>query len=150
MNDDLESLYSEIVMEHGSSPRNKRELPERTHHAEGNNPMCGDAVEVSLAIVDNEIRDIAFDGQGCAFCMASTSLMTEQVKGKSAEFAKELSDNFCEHMLNNCPIAAKGMSENEELGPLMMVKRVPMRIKCVTLCWRALQAALGKDQDPAG
>jgi len=147
MSDDLSNLYSDIVMEHASKPSNKKELKDRTHFALGNNPMCGDKVEISLKISDNKIEDIGFEGHGCAFCMASTSLMTEEVKGQSLEFVESLSEDFCDHMLKDKPEASARMEANEELAPVMQIKRLPMRIKCVTLCWRALQEAIRNQKE---
>ncbi|HXW60066.1 MAG TPA: SUF system NifU family Fe-S cluster assembly protein [Myxococcota bacterium] len=138
---DLFDLYQALIIDHSRSPKNFGELSLRTHHAAGNNPLCGDSIELFLQVVDGKIEDIAFKGDGCAIAKASASLMTEKVKHKSLEQALGLFADFHAMLVEES-------DETESLGKLAALKGVrqfPIRIKCATLCWHTLNAAL-KDQ----
>jgi nitrogen fixation NifU-like protein len=146
MFDDLRDLYQELILDHGRKPRNFRRLEDADRTARGDNPMCGDRMElfVKLAPDGDHIADAAFQGRGCAISMASASLMTETVKGKSAGQAKELSERFrALAMTGNCPECGEDLAEEmERLQPLSGVHEFPSRVKCATLAWHTLNAAL--------
>jgi len=145
MFDDLRDLYQEVILDHGRKPRNFRRLEDADLSARGDNPMCGDRMELWLKMApDGRIADAAFQGRGCAISMASASLMTETVKGKSAEQAKTLGEKFREvAMTGTCPDCGADLSEEmERLQPLSGVHEFPSRVKCATLAWHTLKAAL--------
>lgn len=144
MSDVMAELYQEMVMEHKRAPRNFGHLEHPTHQAEGTNPSCGDHIHVELRIGDDVIEDIRFNGHACAICTASTSMMTEAIKGESLAFAQALQGHFRGVML--------GEEDPDEapLGKLVSlsaVRRYPNRIKCALLGWHALMHAI---QDGAG
>lgn len=136
----IEELYQEIILEHNKRPRHYGPLEEATHEAAGHNPLCGDDVRVLLKLSGNQLEDIAFTGQGCAISKASASMMTEAVLGKSVEDVRTL----CSKVIS----AMKGcgeelvLEEDGELASLLGVRKFPARIKCATLAWHALEAAL--------
>ncbi|HEY6971622.1 MAG TPA: SUF system NifU family Fe-S cluster assembly protein [Candidatus Angelobacter sp.] len=139
---DLRELYQEVILEHSKTPRNYRALAEANHKAEGYNPLCGDHFTVYLDVEeDGKIRDIAFQGSGCAISKASASMMTQSIKGKSREEAEQLFDRF--HKLVTGQLHANG--DQPDLGKLSVfagVSEFPMRVKCATLAWHTLRAAL--------
>lgn len=133
-------LYHELILDHSKSPRNKGSLPTSTHEAEGHNVICGDIIKVFLEMEDSLINRVAFDGEGCAICMASASLMTERIKGLTADQALNLFDEF--HSLVTTDLA------NQKLGKLQAfagVKEYPIRVKCATLPWHTLKSAIGEN-----
>jgi nitrogen fixation NifU-like protein len=144
MFDDLRDLYQEIILDHGRKPRNFRRLEDADLSARGDNPLCGDRMDLWLKMTpDGRIADAAFQGRGCAISMASASLMTETVKGKSAEQAKALGARFRElAMTGACPDCGDLTEEMERLQPLAGVHEFPSRVKCATLAWHTLNAAL--------
>lgn len=149
MLDDLRELYQEVILDHGRNPRNLRNPPEANRHAHGHNPMCGDSVVVH-ATVDGAgvIRDVAFEGRGCAISVASASLMTEVLKGKTEAEAKALFEQF--HDMCTKDDAQGGDPDNEELERLQVlagVREFPMRVKCATLAWHTLSAAMAGSDD---
>jgi len=134
---DTRELYQQILLDHNRSPRNFRTIDTPTSHAEGNNPLCGDTVSIDLTILDEAITDIAFQGAGCAISTASASLMTEIVSGKTRQQALTLFDEFRD--------LVTGQSEMDNPGDLAAfggVRDYPSRIKCATLAWHTLQAAI--------
>ncbi|MCC7412534.1 MAG: SUF system NifU family Fe-S cluster assembly protein [Gammaproteobacteria bacterium] len=137
---DLTDLYQEIIIDHNRSPRNFRALAAATHQAEGFNPLCGDRLTLFLKIDDGVITDASFQGNGCAISVASASLMTESLKGRSAAEAKELFDGFHELVTSDAPASAPAALG--KLAALGGVRSYPSRIKCATLCWHTLQSAL--------
>lgn len=151
MFDDLRDLYQEVILDHGRKPRNFRRLENATHHASGDNPLCGDRMELFLALEeDGKIADAAFQGRGCAISMASASLMTETVRGKSPEQAKALGSAFRTlAMTGTCPECGAELADDmERLSPLSGVHEFPSRVKCATLAWHTLNNALdGKQED---
>jgi nitrogen fixation NifU-like protein len=140
---DLRDLYQEVIMDHKKNPRNFREIVDANHMAHGNNPLCGDALVVYVKMNDGVIEDVSFQGSGCAISVASASLMTETLKGKTLEEAETLYDN-----VHN---ALTGESANAELaGKLQVlggVKEFPARVKCATLSWHTVHAAMDSDHD---
>ena len=143
---DLAELYQEMVLDHGKSPRNHRaiESPDRT--AEGYNPLCGDQVTVYLAFDGGAISDVSFESTACAICTASSSMMTRALKGKSEAEARAMFASF-QTLLTDETVAP----DEDTLGPLVAlggVRRYPMRVKCATLPWHTLKAALDEASDP--
>lgn len=143
---DLRDLYQEVILEHSKAPRNFKKLANANHHAEGFNPLCGDRFTVYLDLEGDRVRDIAFEGSGCAISKASASMMTQIVKGKTLAEAEELFENF--HKF----VTTQNHSEDDsaELGKLAVfsgVAEFPARVKCATLAWHTLQAALDGKQE---
>ena len=151
MFDDLRELYQEIILDHGKNPRNHRHPEDANRHAAGDNPLCGDKIQVFLNVDgDNIIRDCAFEGRGCAISQASASMMTEILIGKPASEAQSLFENFHE-MCTNDDYAGPGSGSVDEdalerLQVLSGVRQFPMRVKCATLAWHTMQAAIKGDE----
>ncbi len=144
MSDDLSELYQEVILDHNKSPRNRGELPDANRTAEGYNPLCGDHVKVFLKVRDGIVTDVRFEGSGCAISVASASMMTESVKGKTLEEAKALFRNFREFVTREKVETDLGHG----LGKLEVFSGVcqyPARVKCATLAWHTVQAALEGD-----
>jgi nitrogen fixation NifU-like protein len=141
---DLRDLYQEVILEHGRRPRNHRRLDSATHHARGDNPMCGDRLELFLALADDHILDAAFQARGCAISIASGSLMTEAVRGRSRAEAKALASAFGTLAKTGaCPECDAALAEPlGQLSALSGVHEFPSRVKCATLAWQTLNTAL--------
>ncbi len=147
MNDDLRELYQEIIVEHSRKPRNFHKLPAPAQHLEGYNPLCGDRMTVYLHMDDDVVRDISFEGSGCAISTASASVMTEVLKGKTRAEAEKLFDRF--HRLITGE--ADAVAEAAGLGKLAVfagVSQFPSRVKCAVLAWHTMHAALEGEQEP--
>ncbi len=145
---DLRDLYEEVILEHNRNPRNFRHHPSgESHSAQGYNPLCGDQVEVHLAVEDGVITDAGFEGEGCAISTASASLMTEAVKGRSTEEAEALFARL-HALLTGEGDADLGEARLGKLAVLAGVREFPMRVKCATLPWHTLQAALHGERQP--
>lgn len=145
MFDDLRDLYQEVILDHGKSPRNFRELDNATCRARGDNPMCGDRIEVFLAIGDGGvIEDLSFTGQGCAISVASASMMTEMLRGKTLDAARLMFDGFHEMCTGGSEDALVEFDEDaaDRLRVLSGVREFPMRVKCATLAWHTMNAAV--------
>lgn len=144
---DLRELYQEVIIDHSRSPRNFCKATDATCHAEGFNPLCGDKVTVYLSIENNVITRACFEGVGCAISTASASLMTEQLKGKTIDEAHKVFQAF-HHMLTQ---KTQRPVSDHLLGKLTIlsgVREYPSRVKCATLAWHTLQAALTHQQQP--
>ncbi|CDI04410.1 MAG: SUF system NifU family Fe-S cluster assembly protein [Candidatus Competibacter denitrificans] len=141
---DLRDLYQEVILDHNKRPRNFRIIAEPTHKADGVNPLCGDRVSVFLDIQDGTIKDIAFQGAGCAISSASASLMTEALKGKKVADVEHLFDAFHNVVTTDCE-CPKGLGK---LSVLAGVRDYPSRVKCATLAWHAVRAALEEHKQP--
>ena len=142
---DLKQLYQDIILEHGKSPRNFGVCKEYTHEAKGHNPLCGDQVEVYLKLnKENKVENLTFKGSGCAISIASTSIMTELVKGKSIEKAKKLVVDFLNMIKNGTIIKSDELDEDQKTKMMSLsgVKQYPMRVKCATLAWHTLTSAM--------
>jgi len=142
---DLQDLYQEVILDHGRHPRNFGRLAPPARHSRGDNPMCGDRVEVWLCLDDEgRISECAFEGRGCMISIASASLMTEVVRGKSVREARALSDSFRRlARTGTCPVCGEVHEEDlDRLRPLSGVSGYPSRVKCATLAWHALEAAI--------
>ena len=139
---ELRELYQEVILEHSKHPRNFRALDAANHKAEGFNPLCGDHFTVYVDVQDGAIRDIAFQGAGCAISKASASMMTQSLKGKSQIEAEEIFTKFHDLVTGN--------GTGDEMGKLAAfsgVSEFPLRVKCATLAWHALRAALRGDKE---
>lgn len=137
---DLRELYQEVIIDHNRNPRNFCELSHPTHQAEGFNPLCGDRISLYLRVQNDKIIDVGFQGSGCAISTASSSIMTDMVKGKSVFEAEKLLSDFLS-LLTGKAIQADA-AEMGKLEVLAGVKEYPARVKCATLAWHALQEAL--------
>ena len=144
----LKELYQEIILEHGKNPRNLGKTENFNKEAKGNNPLCGDNVHVYLKLNDQrKVEDISFEGSGCAISMASASIMTDLIKGKSDNEAKEIIEDFLGMIKENPELKNKILKEDDKtkLMCLSGVKQYPMRVKCATLSWHTLISAMEKD-----
>ena len=145
MTSDLRDLYQEVIFDHYKRPRNNRALEEANHHAQGHNPLCGDKVTIYVKVDDGVIEDVTFEGSGCAIATASASLMTEALKGRKLEDVEKLFHGFHD-MVTSPPDAAS--PPLGKLDALRGVREFPARVKCATLAWHTLQAALHAEQHP--
>ena len=136
---DLQDLYRDVILDHNKRPRNFGSLDTASAHAEGHNPLCGDRLTVSLRMDGERIEDIRFEGKGCAISTASASLMTEAVKGKDRAAVRALFERV--HALLTQPQAAAA-ADLGKLAALSGVREFPARVKCASLCWHTLNAAL--------
>ncbi|GGK54000.1 Fe-S cluster assembly sulfur transfer protein SufU [Amphritea balenae] len=149
MNNELRELYQEVIIDHGRRPRNFKVLQEYSHSQEGYNPLCGDRLQLFLLIrpgPEQVIEEASFLGEGCAISMASASLLTECLKGKTIAEAQTLFQQFHQLLTGDTAVQA----EPEKLGKLQVlagVRAFPTRIKCATLAWHALLGALNEDED---
>jgi nitrogen fixation NifU-like protein len=141
---DLRELYQDIILDHGRHPRNSRAIAHPTHFAHGHNPLCGDKVTIFLTLEGERIADVSFQGRGCAISTAAASLMTEILKGKTVAEAEALFKVYHAKVTGNeVPEAPPELEDDlERLEPLTGVKTFPARVKCATLPWHALEAAL--------
>ena len=146
---ELRELYQEVIMDHNRNPRNCGCLEEASHVAEGFNPLCGDQLKLYLYINDaNTIEDVSFEGQGCAISTASASIMTETLRGLGLDEAQEYFDAFCALATGE----DKHLDAGIDLGKLEVLRGVseyPARVKCATLAWHTLHAALNGEKEPA-
>jgi nitrogen fixation NifU-like protein len=139
----IDELYQEIIIDHSKRPRNFRAIEGANHMAEGYNPLCGDRCKVFLKEKDGVIAEIGFQGAGCAISTSSASLMTEAMKGKTVAEAEELSERFL-------ALLTKDQDAPPEMGKLAVfsgVREFPVRVKCATLAWHTLRAALRGSQE---
>ena len=148
---DLKDLYQDIILEHGKSPRNFGKCKKYTHEAKGHNPLCGDQVQVFLKLNnEKKVEDISFEGKGCAISIASTSIMTELVRGKSSKSAKKIIDAFLVMIKDAKKIAIDDLNSDQKTKMMSLsgVKQYPMRVKCATLAWHTLISAIeGKKEE---
>ncbi len=142
---ELSELYQQVILDHNKKPRNFRKIEPATHTAEGHNPLCGDQLTIYVDMELGEVKDVAFEGSGCAISKASASMMTQAVKGKSKEHAEELFKEF--HSMVTGELDTE--QQDNELGNLKIfagVREFPVRVKCATLPWHTLHAALNKQE----
>jgi len=142
---DLKDLYQEVIIDHNRSPRNFGQLEDATQIAEGYNPLCGDKLNLYLKTEDDVITDVSFDGSGCAISVASASLMTDSLKGKTTKEAEQLFQNFHDLIMEEEKPEQGQMQSLGKLMALAGVKEYPARVKCATLCWHTLHSALQGD-----
>lgn len=137
---DLRELYQEIILDHYKKPRNHHAIAGATQKAEGYNPLCGDRVTVYLQLDGDVVKDVAFEGSGCAISTASASIMTETLKGKTREEAEALFTQFHDMITGKGPVP-----DPDQIGKMAVfsgVRAYPVRVKCATLAWHTLKAAL--------
>jgi nitrogen fixation NifU-like protein len=145
MDQGLRELYQEIILDHSRHPRHFGALAEANHVAEGHNPLCGDKVKVYLKVDANQrIANVAFEGRGCAISVASASLMSEMLTGRTVGEAETLMGGFL-HLVKGEDAAGLTGDDREALEVMAGVSAFPMRVKCATLAWHAMKAALGSD-----
>lgn len=144
----LDSLYQEIILEHNRKPRNFRVMADANRKIDANNPLCGDQLTLWLRVADGRVADVSFQGLGCAISKASASLMTAAVKGKTVEEARGAARHMNDLLTGKLDVE----KERESLGSLAAlsgVSRFPMRVKCASMAWHALEAALDQDNAEA-
>ena len=142
---ELSELYQQVILDHNKKPRNFRKLETSNHSAEGFNPLCGDQLTVYLNLEDDQVKEVAFEGSGCAISKASASMMTQAVKGKSKEQAEELFKEV--HSMVTGELDEE--TDENSLGNLRIfagVREFPVRVKCATLPWHTMHAALNKEE----
>jgi nitrogen fixation protein NifU and related proteins len=146
LSDDLRDLYQQVILDHSKNPRNRGEIPPPCLHAHGDNPSCGDEIDVWLRLSEDgqNIDDLKFTGQGCAISQASASMMTQKIKGKSKAQAAAMREDFRRVVMGDGAPA-----DEDSLGELILlegVQKFPQRVKCAMLAWRALEQALDSGQ----
>lgn len=143
MSNELRDLYQQVIIDHGRRPRNFTSMDNATRVKEGFNPLCGDRVTIFIHDKENYIKDISFQGCGCAISMASASLMTEFLKGKTLAEARIIFDEFHDMIITGVEKSTLG-----KLGVLKGVAEYPARVKCASLAWHALSSAIDNDPNP--
>lgn len=138
---DLRELYQEVIIDHNRNPKNHHAMENATSEARGFNPLCGDKLTVYLRVIDEKIIEISFEGAGCAISQASASLMTEALQGKTVKEAEDIFHKFHQMLTDD----GAPMLLCEKLMVLSGVKAYPARVKCATLAWHTMDAALKKD-----
>jgi nitrogen fixation protein NifU and related proteins len=140
----LNELYQEVILDHNRRPRNFRTIEPATHRADGHNPLCGDRLSLYVQVADGRIADVAFQGSGCAISKASASMMTDAVKGQSLEAARALFERF--HRMVTTP-PDQPVENMGKLSVLAGVREFPVRVKCASLAWHTLRAALDREPE---
>jgi nitrogen fixation NifU-like protein len=143
---DLNDLYRDVIVDHNRNPRNFHPMPDADRHAEGFNPLCGDRLTLFVKLDGERIADVSFQGSGCAISVASASLMTETVKGRTLPEAEQLFATM--HALLTRDDADVDVAALGKLGALSGVREFPARVKCASLCWHTLDAALHRQSEP--
>ncbi len=146
MDAELEDLYQEVILDHNKRPRNKGPLPDATASADGHNPLCGDKIKVHVRVEGDRVVDLRFEGAGCAISQASASTMTEAVKGLSRSEIETLFEGF--HVVVTGKADADSQPGLGKLAVFSGVSEFPMRVKCATLAWHTLRAALAGAAEP--
>ena len=142
---ELNELYQEIILDHGKNPKNKGKCLGFNHEAEAHNPLCGDKVHIYLNLdKENIVKDISFEGEGCAISLASASILTETLKNKDINLTKNISENFLEMIKNKKKLLINSLDEDQitTLSSLSGVQEFPMRVKCATMAWHTYLSAL--------
>jgi nitrogen fixation NifU-like protein len=142
---DVRELYQELILEHSKGPRNYRVMEAASHKAEGYNPLCGDHFTVFVDVEGDRIHDISFQGTGCAISKASASMMTQALKGKSTAEANDLFERFRQVVTGENDVRVNNLGK---LAVFSGVSEFPIRVKCATLAWHALRAALQSQAQP--
>ena len=142
---DLNDLYRDVIVDHNRNPRNFRPMPDADCHAEGFNPLCGDRLTLFVRLDGDRIADVSFQGSGCAISVASASLLTESVRGRTVPEAERLFETM--HAMLTREDAAVDVASLGKLGALSGVREFPARVKCASLCWHTLDAALHREPD---
>lgn len=145
---DTRDLYQEFILDHHKKPRNFGKLTSANRESEGYNPLCGDRITIYLMVEDNTIKEVAWEGSGCAICTASASVMTEVLKGKTLEAAEELFGKFHD-LVTGDPCETPEVEGLGKLAVFFGVREFPVRVKCATLPWHTLQAAMRQRKENA-
>jgi nitrogen fixation NifU-like protein len=138
---DLSDLYQEVILDHNRRPRNFHALDDASHTADGHNPLCGDRLRIYLKVEDGIVSDVAFEGAGCAISKASASMMTDAIKGRTVKEVDALFERFHRMVTTppDCPVEDMG-----KLSSLAGVREFPVRVKCASLAWHTLKAAMAQ------
>lgn len=142
---ELNDLYQELILDHKRHPRNFRDMPDATRAVDGHNPLCGDQLRLFVKVADGRVEDVSFIGVGCAISIASASMLTEAVKGRTVQEAQRLFADMHDLLTSDHP--QTDPAELGNLGALAGVHEYPMRVKCATLSWHTLDTALTSDED---
>ena len=143
---ELSDLYQEVILDHNKNPRNYREIENADKQADGHNPLCGDQLKVYLSMEDDKVKDVAFKGSGCAISKASASMMTQAVKGKTKEEADVMFTEFRQMVMGEMDTE----TDENSLGKLKIfagVREFPARVKCASLSWHTVHAALNGEEE---
>tara|TARA_Y100001970_G_C13714756_1_gene593696 strand:- start:41 stop:487 length:447 start_codon:yes stop_codon:yes gene_type:complete len=146
---ELKELYQEIILDHAKNPRNKGKCSQYNHDAKAHNPLCGDKVHIYLNLdKDENIKELSFEGEGCAISLASASILTDTLKGKDLSFTKKVIDDFLNMLKKKGKITLNSLTEDQitTINSLSGVQEFPMRIKCATMAWHTMLSAL-KDKN---
>ena len=146
----LKELYQDIILEHGKSPRNFGRCLGYNHHANGYNPLCGDKVHVYLKLnSEKKLENITFEGEGCAISLASASIMTDLIKGKTFEESQDIISDFLNMIKSSEEMTSNYLNDEQKTKVMSLsgVKQFPMRVKCATLSWHTLISAMDKKKD---
>ena len=139
---ELRELYQELILDHSKRPRNLRPMPEASHRAVGHNPLCGDRATVYLRVEGGVVKDVSFEGAGCSISTASASLMTDALRGRTLDEVTELFERFHELVTSDPSRAAAVAPELGKLAVFQGVHEFPVRVKCASLAWHTMKAAL--------
>ena len=146
MSDELRELYQEVILDHSKRPRNYRALENASKRAKGYNPLCGDKIDIFLRLEGGVVTEVSFQGTGCAISTASASIMTESLKGKTLEEVESLFDAFHDLVTGKGP-TGHGKEKLGKLAVFAGVQEFPIRVKCATLAWHTLRAALENKEE---
>lgn len=141
MNTELDDLYQEVILDHNKNPRNYKELETHSHFAKGHNPLCGDKIDIFLNVENDIIKDVSFNGSGCAISKASASIMTTILKGKNVDEAKALFEKF-HHIVTSSTDEVIDVDSIGKLAVFAGVREFPARVKCASLAWHTMTSAL--------
>ena len=147
---ELKELYQEIILDHGINPRNKGQCKEYNREAKGHNPLCGDKIHLFLKLSsEKKIENVSFEGEGCAISLASASILTETIKGKEFNVPSKIINDFLSMIKTQTKISINSLNEDQitTIMSLSGVKQFPMRVKCATMAWHTLNAAMEKKND---
>ena len=142
---ELKELYQEIILDHAKNPRNKGKCDGYNHNAKAHNPLCGDKVQIFLNMnEENKVKDLSFEGEGCAISLASASILTDTFKGKDIAFTKKVTDDFLNMVKNKTKLTLNSLTDDQvtTINSLSGVQEFPMRIKCATMAWHTFLSAL--------
>lgn len=144
---ELRELYQEVILDHGRKPRNFGPLGDANREGHGHNPLCGDKIAVHLKVADGVVEDLSFEGVGCAISVASASLMTEAVKGRPVEEVRALFERFHKMTTGDDDVTPEQLEALDKLAVFSGVREYPLRVKCATLGWHTLNAALDQKDE---
>ena len=147
---ELKELYQEIILDHAKNPRNKGKCEGYSHDAKAHNPLCGDKVHIFLNVDKNKnIKELSFEGEGCAISLASASILTDTLKGKDISVTNKITDDFLNMVRNKAKITVNSLTSDQitTINSLSGVQEFPMRIKCATMAWHALLSAINQKEN---